>query len=380
MSNNHGPPRSTVPAAISAPGMETAYARVQAILDQLGQGAADVTVRLFRMSGGRPLYLGPVMLSPNLYDEVKDGYGGGDYRADVIDGRGKVVTNFPFAIFGLPKVEPVAAVTVSPAPPAPAPPGPPEVFQRILERLERLEHPPAPARDPVDDFVKMATAMQAFTGGQKRDGMLETVTAVLDLQDRIRQSLPGAEREESPVITLAREVGKPVLQLLASQRAADQAPSPDIVQQASPAAPATAASGSMPAAAQVPAPAAPPPLRLVDDVPETADPILKLLVAIPLSARKALRGMAMTNTDPTSASNVALSMLNDSQLGELAEQVKRPEFLDVMLGGIPTWAPYRPWFAEFVAAIRASLQDDEPEAGSGGDAVPTDDSPAEASA
>lgn len=355
---------------------ETASERVQALLEQLGGSAGNTSVRLFRMTNGRPAYLGLTQLSPQLYDDVKAEHGGGDFRADVFDvTTGKVITNFPFSIYGVARAIPAAEAL--PATPAPAPPGGTEILQKILERLERLERPQPPApvvRDPIEDFTRMAQAMAAFNGTQKNSNLLETVGMVFDLQDRVASRLPDpAAPGESPIVALAREL-RPLVPLLAHA----QEPGQDVVQHAPAPAGATppAAAPGMPAAA--PSPAGRPPLKLVDQIPPNADPILKLLGQIPLAGRAAIRSMAATDTDPASACNVCLSMLGPQQLGELAEQVPRAEFLDVMLAGMPTWAPYRPWFGEFVAAIRASLQDDEPEAGSGGDAAPTDDSPVEA--
>ena len=371
------PPKRAAAHAADAPApvpatIETAYSRVQAILEQLGQGAADASVRLFRMTAGRPAYLDPMTLSANLYDEVKELYGGGEYRADVVNGNGKLVTHFAFSIFGPPKL--TAAAPVAPAPQLPATPAQPTnvelLLLRVVERLERLESPATPARDPVAEFTRMAEVFRSMQSDTKRESLLDVAKAVFDFQDQVAARLNGPpEAKEDTLVTIAREIGKPALALLSRAQDSQQGRPPDVVNPTAAAAPAAATPAATPAP-----PEQRPPLRLVDQVPVDADPITKLMADIPLPARAALRGMAASNTDPNSACNVALSMLDDEQVARIAEQVARPDFLDVMLASVPTFRPYAAWFGEFVAGIRASLSDDDRETGSAGDDAPPNDS------
>lgn len=381
MTNSTRKPESSRPRSMPVAGaqhQETAFERVQAILEQLGQGAADCSVRLFRMTAGRPAYLEPFTLSPNLYDEVKELHGGGDFRADVIDGRGKVFTHFAFSIFGPPKAQqlpvPVAPASVLSSVPAGQPPAPPgsDVTSKLLDRLDALEDRLAnPPRDPVADFIRMAEVFKTVQGGEKRESMLDMANALFEFQDRVAERLGKNDGERrDPIVALAEEIGRPLVTALAA-RQGQQGPA-DHIQPA-----AVSERGPAPAPASMPA-GEKPPLRLVDQVPMDADPIVKLLADIPMPARAALRGMAAANTDPESACNVAMAMLSDPQVGRLAEQVHRADFLDVMLGAIPTFQPYREWFGAFVSAVRASLADEEVQAGTGGDAGTTDDSPAQA--
>ncbi len=361
-----GPVAAVAAAAAAPPGVQTADEKVAAVLEQLGQAASTTLVRLFRMLQGKPAFLDRLQLTADLYEQVQLEHGGGDYYAAVIGSDGKIITQFYFTIFGTAKIKPN---DLSPAP-APVVAEPSRTEQLLLEVLEQLRKAPASVapvsvvRDPIEDFTKMMAAVNATRREEQRDSVLDQVNMLLAIQERLGGTGGGGD---SGLLVVARELGKPALELLTrAMNREDQAAA--AVPHLSPSNPVT------PAREPVALPAvAPMPMR--DDVPQDADPIVKLVASVPVAARRVLGSWAETGADPVSCANRILAMLEDEQYAQLAEQILRPDFAIVFAGAVPRYRPHLVWFQQLTDAIRASMPDDEPAAdNAGGDAGAADSS------
>ncbi len=326
------------------------------ILDQLGGAAAQAVVRVFRMVAGKPAYLDRMQLTPELYDSVKAEHGGGEYYAAVVGADGKIITQFYFSVAGAPKQS-------SPAPTAPVAEVAPSRMEQLLEKvLLRLETPPAvaaPTRDPIAEFKSMAELFSSMQRSEKKESALEQIDILLSIQERLG-GIGGPRADDNGFLVMAREFGKPALELISRSLNHDRAPV-----QAPPVRPALAAPvASLPAAAA--------PAQLTDHIPVNADPIIKLVGTIPVEARRYLAGLAEKHADPYAAADRILALLDDDQYAALAEQIERPDFTDVFTSAVPRFQAQAEWFAELVAAIRASMPDEDASAAesAGGDASP----------
>ncbi len=334
---------------LPADGFDTAYSRLQGVLQQIGANTGEFVVRLSRMEQGRLCYLGPVTLSADLLDVVRTEYGGGDYQAAVVGPDNKIQANLGFRIGGPMRYGSAPAAAEHAAAPDPVL----ALLERVLLKLDQRQ----PAVDPVETFSKMAKAvrdiMPAPAAPQPTGTLLQEMMALMEFQDTMRERLAPSGSDETPWRLILNEGVRPTLELIRANMRNERA-------QGRPEAPAPAAAehAVMPAAAaaeHAAAPAAPQVPRLVDQVPPNADPIVQLVADIPMFARKWLGNAAATAQDPAQVADQILGFLTDDQYDLIADQVERPEFPQIFASSLAAWRPHVAWFTQLSAAIRANI-------------------------
>lgn len=300
-----------------------------------------------------------------LEEFILQHYGGGKYKAGL---RNRAQSNVYGAsvvveIAGAPKLrsERDAARGTAPAS-TPIPPAmsssaiPPWVEKIVLPigvtfatafgtllAKKLLEEKPEKPTDPV--------ILEAFKQlGRSREGTGATIDPIammnqlLELRERIVDSAPESSAPTSPGVAGAIERAVPQLVGVLNRKM-------DIDEQRMrhrriPAAPAVT-STHPDGGAEIPAGDEQPPV--------TNDPLVALLIQVPMIARRFLLGAAESNESPELYADLVLSKLDDDQYAAMPALLGRADFVDVFVGTYPAFAEHRDWVTELTDAMRASI-------------------------
>jgi hypothetical protein len=101
-----------------------------------------------------------------------------------------------------------------------------------------------------------------------------------------------------------------------------------------------------------------------------ADPLVALLLGVPMGARKFLLNAAEEDEPPELYAALILSKLDDVTYARMPALVNRSDFVDVFIATYPAFVDFREWTDELAAALRATLEAREKAAAE--DAAPMD--------
>ena len=329
---------------------------VDALTSELGADDS-LGVQLWRLSdrGAKPRYITRVPVAEFSLDWVRDEFGGGDYRARVVDARNSVRRQVTFSIAGAPREDA--------APKGAATPGDARIdrLERALEALARnMAQAPAalpPVADPLAMALKIIEAMRPMmapppppAGAGDAAGMFALFNQMLDLRERIAES--AEPREVSGIAAVVEKGVAPLADLYRRKLDLDER---TMMRRAQPSAPQPAqpAHNQAPAVhgGTAPVQTAPAPL---------ADPIAARLAAqIPAVARAYLASVARADKDPSLYADVVLDALPASLVAELPALLDAPDFAARLVGAVPEWRASAPWFGRLADEMRAALRDDD---------------------
>jgi hypothetical protein len=321
------------------------HAQLTELLEQIGVDDGYVARVERRDSRGGSDYLGTVALDANLFDEVKNRWGGGKFRARVSDSNAKYVRSITFGIAGLPRdrdastpqdqtpgltrLEGVVAAMADGMKALTAqlalvahPKSNVAEFAEIAKVIRDLTPPPAPASSPVDMFAQF--------------------NQMLELRDRIAHDVDSDGREPRDGLGMIVDKGiDKIVPLLSRKMDLDEK-----------AAGVTREKTKRRAATT---PAALP-----------SDPVAAMATKIPNVARVWLADCAKKDKDPSLYADVVLDSLPDTVYAQLPDLLGNEDFAARLCAAVPQFAVYPAWFAKLADALRtALLEAAEEEAGEG---------------
>jgi hypothetical protein len=294
------------------------------------------TLALFEGTGGHSVYLerrkdrgvdggylGTMQLARTLLEDVKEQYGGGTYRARVVDASGAYVKSITFSIAGRPKIpaEDRAPVEATPAPASMT--RLETLLVRLVEKLDAPTPPPAPF-DPVAQFAAMANAMKAVMPSTTPPDMLGTMKELLQFS---RELDGGRGGDAGDFAGAVRDVGVPLVNAIGEQVKLNREES---------------MRRRTPPVATIPAAV-------------SSDPFAALAQRIPAMARGYFAGCARNDEDPQEAAAMAAAQLSGDVRAELLALIAHDDAAERLCAVVPAWTPYPGWFRGFLEALAAEL-------------------------
>lgn len=344
--------------------------RLSALLDQYSHESAGLRLYAERISvDGVPVYLGAVPFNEDLYDAVRDRWGGGRYGGRIIGQGNKYKGRIPtFEIAGRPRDDdddeprPRRTSDVPPQSPvridavlgealATMARGIDQTQLLIRELLQRSN--PA-STDPTEQFVKLAKIVRDLAPPPAASAApvpTESVVGMMrDLMQLQRELSDAPSQAPSGTLgTIIREGVAPLVGVLNRKMDLDQRKAgAEGVRRLNPQAsvqPVAAASAS------------------IDPASLPADELEALLTLIPMHARSFLLSCAQRETPPENYAGMVLDNLSDEAYDAMPRLLARSDFVDVLVRVVPAYGAYRAWFTGLVDAMRASVADVEDTAG-----------------
>lgn len=329
-------------------GSDSRDSRLNQLLEQFGGGAYRLLAE--RTSGdGSPEYLGPVPFNVDLYESVRERWGGGLFSGRIVDERSHYKARIqPFRIGGPPK-HPGAEPTTSSG--AALPPGLESALAGINRTLELLANAQRqPAVDPVEQVTKIARALRDVGGASSAAAVdpLETMRNMWGFMNELRET-SGGTHQESDFGTVVREGVGPLVRVLERKLDIDEQR-----ERRRGLLPGKAVATQQPAAQR-------------QQVEETqtmpTDELRALLLTIPVPARRFLLGCAENGDDADDYVPLLLNRLSDDAYAAMSRLLPREDFLNVLIETVPAYAPYREWFSSLVDALRETVAAAAAEAG-----------------
>jgi hypothetical protein len=299
---------------------------VEQVLAELGGSAA--MVQLHRQADRHPTrwdYLGRMDAGAFSLEAVKEEYGGGVYRARILDGAGRYVRHASFSID--PRVRPP-----SPAPP-PAVPSPSdlgELRELLRQQTELLRQALTTQGDQaLNTALRMVEVLKPAMAPQPG-------ASAADMISLFREGLSlgrTLEVEPDPFLPLVEKVAVPLAGAITKMAEKEAQAMPTRVQ---------LPNGAAAGAARTPA--------------GWAGYVRRYL---PHFLHRAARGL-----DAQLYADVLLAELPDGVRTALAEAAAAPDFVDQVLAAFPELRPHEAWFRELLEAVKDDLTgDDEDERG-----------------
>lgn len=312
---------------------------LQRTLDEL-QGGDGYTIRVERVRapGMRQElagYLGAVPLSPELFDDVFQEWGGGKYKGRIY--RGNAYNGMlRFEIAG----EPRPRESERAALPAPAA-AESETAALLKQLIAKLDQQQQPQQSRVQEFAEMAKVMRELIPAPAAPApasdpvkMFEMFDTMLDLRRRVAEE-SGERPADNGIVTIVREGVQPMIELVRDKMEMDK----EAQRQARGARGVPAATAARPAGASSP----------------SSDPIAKLAARIPGMGRSFLAGAARAKKDPALYAEMVLDQIPGEEYDALPPLLAEPDFTARLLALVPEWQPFPVWFGEMAAAMYRSL-------------------------
>lgn len=328
-----------LPAGLEEADVGEALSHILGLLDAEGrQAGQDVSVYLFRLARGNQEFL--TKMPPESFDlsDVKATYGGGKYLARIKVGN-VFRRGLSFHVAGRPLEPSEPGPSPSPAPPGPD--APTAALARLAAEMramvDELRRPPAPAysQNPAELALSIVGAMQSAVKPYQ-DAMLSQKgggSTFRDMMDVFLQGLEMGREQAAPppesFAGVAREILTPLMPAL---RGAMNPPP------------------MVPGALPAPGPAALPP-------PDSAAPVrpgwaVWLAPYVPTLVR-----WAQARKDPEARAEIILDEIPQEVLPNFLALIQQgPSFVDLLAIHFPELAPYRPWLAAVVGAMRDSFE------------------------
>ena len=86
------------------------------------------------------------------------------------------------------------------------------------------------------------------------------------------------------------------------------------------------------------------------------DPLVALLLSIPMVGRKFLLAAAEGDEPPEIYAGMTLGKLDDMTYQRMPALLERADFVDVFCGTWPAFGAFRPWVEDFAAALKGTLE------------------------
>jgi hypothetical protein len=316
--------------------------RLTALLEQFGGGGFRLLAERLD-NAGEPEYLGPVPFDSELYETVRQRWGGGRYGGRIVDERSKYKARIsPFRIGGAPRNGNDVANASNP--PASNATGLETILNAINANLAALAaKQQAPAVDPVDHVVKIARALketsQAPVVAASVDPF-EQMRNMLGLLNELRDNAAPSAPESNFGLVLKEGIG-PLVQVFNRKL--------DIEQERE-----TRRRGNgTTATARVVQPDQSATAHEEPVIP--SDELEALLLTIPTPARRFLLGCAENDEDAEDYVPLLLNKLSDEAYEAMRRNLPRDDFLDVLVKVVPAYAQHREWFAGLVDALRETV-------------------------
>lgn len=272
-------------------------------------------------------YLGMLPLTPELYDDTMQAWGGGKYRGRIFRGS-EYQTSIQFQISG--EARPRDAQTFT---------GERDREQSPLEKTvaaladqvkQLVTQQQQPQTSAVDQVVAIAKALREVAPASPTSdpvAMFKMFDTMLDLRGRIAEET-GERPADNGIATIVREGITPMLSLVREHMAQEN--------------------GKQRRAA----PAAAAPIR--SSTPST-DPIVNLANRIPTMGRAFLAGVARGKKDPQLYAEMVLDQIPESDYQALPQLLLLPDFTTRLLAVVPEWQQFPVWFTELFRAMYESL-------------------------
>lgn len=334
----------------AAPGAERAPAipddagddeQLGALLAEFG-GATGYAARVERKDArGGADYLGTLELTADLLDDVRAAWGGGKYRARIVDADKRYVRSIQFGIAGAPR-DPEALATPAPGR---APAAEPDRLERLelaigglAEGLRALSAPKPP--DTLDMFGQFAKLMRELApqtvpaAATTPATALESMTAMLEFQTQLENRVGprGGGTDFTAFVQPALKLVEVLDKKISLEREAMYRRRPIAVVQ-----PVT----------ETPAPTA------------AADSLEHLARSLPPFAVAFLAGCAKADKSAELYAETVIDNLPGEIQDALPTLLAGDDAADRLCAIVPAWGAFVPWFRELVAAILASLEADD---------------------
>jgi hypothetical protein len=306
------------------------------ILQQF-EGGNGYSVRLERlrdvgMRAELTGYLGVMALTPDLYDDTMQAWGGGKYRGRIFRGS-EYQTSIQFQISG--EARPRDSHTFTGERPEQSPLE--KQVAALADQVGQLvkQQQQQPQTSAVDQVVAIAKALRevAPPAAAATDpvAMFTMFDKMLDLRGRIAEET-GDRPADNGITTIVREGIQPMISLVREHMANEKTNQ----RRAAPGA-AAAAAGSV-----------------RSSTPST-DPIISLANRIPTMGRAFLAGLARGKKDPQLYAEMVLDQIPESDYQALPQLLLLPDFTTRMLAAVPEWQEFPVWFTELFRAMYESL-------------------------
>lgn len=363
---NHRARHPVGPAAGSdGPADDSPSARLSLLLDQFSNESAGLRVYVERVGDdGIPKYLGAVPFNEDLYDAVRDRWGGGRFGGRIIGQgnkyKGRMQT---FEIAGRPRDDGDERRDVTPVVQRSAEPTRIEsiigdalaAIARSVEQTNTIVRELATHRaatDPTDQFVKLAKIVRDLAPPAATPAPTENVVGMMRDLMELRRELAddgGGTPPTSTLGTVIREGVAPLVGVLNRKLAIDERRAGGMNRVATQQSQAQAASGA----------------TSLDAGSLPADELEALLVLIPPHARGFLLSCAQRGAPPENYAGMVLDNVSDEAYSVMPRLLQRPDFVDVLVRVVPAYGAHREWFTDLVATMRASFDESEAEGESG---------------
>jgi hypothetical protein len=335
----------------------------------LNELAGDVaTVILHRRNGPAWEYLDHMEPGEFTLEAVKFAWGGGHYRARILDADRELVRSATFMIAGKPKLPPEDAPAIPNAPANDAL----QRMERMMERFIDMQSRGQPQRtDPL--LATVLTALVQNMGKEpRRDPLLDTLVAgmmnregmdvakLLSMMESARENglelgklMSGGGPSGDDVGSLVRDVGKPLIELAktVAERRQESAGTNG--------APRPAVQAAL-KAANPPAQSPTPPAVDVNVPAHVAAWLPQLRRFLPYVLQWAKAGR-----DPGIKAAFVIDELDDTQADLLADIALTDTFVSDVLTYVPellgATPDVREWVTQFLESVRELLTEPEPE-------------------
>lgn len=325
-------------------------------------GAAGYKVQLDRKDArGRPEYLETMDLTPDLLEDVRGRWGGGQYRARVVDERSKYQASVQFSIAGVPRVHDAAPTRDANAERLERLEG---VISRVLERLEgqpaAVQVAPPPAPDMLGMFATFAKLMKDLTPAPVAPvaavaaavDPFALVGKVLELQTMLEERGGGGRASDGDSLSAVVSKALPPLLDTIKQKMQQDGELMRLRMTRRP-------------VAVVPAPDAAP------VVPDglVLSPLAVLVKDLPRYAAEYLANMAALDKDPALYAATVLDRMPPDVTERLPELLAGENAGAELASLVPAWAAFPEWFGELAREILTQYaeQQSDDDAGDGGD-------------
>lgn len=337
------PAPEPAPAPLALMDAPDPHEQLESLLEQFGGGTDELTINVERKKGSRGMigHLGTIEFDSELFDRVKELYGGGDYRGRV-NVNGKYRRSINFTIAGAPR-DPDAdtGATQESAPLSKLETILTSVLEGQRALLETMKNPPREQGSRLGEFKEIAEVMKAMMPAAPAAvapvapvSPLAALNEMLELQARLDERAPrggGNGVDWSPVI----EHGvKPLIGVIDKKLELDR----------------EAMNRRRPIAVVQPADAPVAPLPS----PETMT-LESLAAHVPRPARAYLLDCAQRDKSPELYAELVLDQLPGDVVDRLPALLAPDDAAARLVAAVPEWAAYGAWFGELVDSIRASL-------------------------
>lgn len=272
-------------------------------------------------------YLGVLALTPDLYDDTMQAWGGGKYRGRIFRGN-DYQTSIQFQISGEARPRDSATFTGERSEQS-------QLEKQVAQLAELVgklvaQQTAPPQVNAVDQVVAIAKALREVAppaAATDAATMFKMFDTMLDLRGRIAEET-GDRPADNGISTIVREGIQPMIALVREHMAQENGKT------------------------RRAAPAAAAPLR--SSTP-SADPLVNLASRVPAVGRAFLAGAARAKKDPQLYAEMVLDQIPETDYDTLPQLLLLPDFTTRLLAIVPEWQQFPVWFSELFRAMYESL-------------------------